>query len=71
MPPPRIYLAGPEVFLPDAQAMGARKAALCAAHGLEGVFPLDAQLNLATREVALVTQSPESGALELRRHAPP
>jgi nucleoside 2-deoxyribosyltransferase len=47
MPPPRIYLAGPEVFLPDALAMGARKAALCAAHGLEGVFPLDAALDLA------------------------
>ncbi len=47
MSPPRIYLAGPEVFLPDALAMGARKAALCAAHGLEGVFPLDAQLGLA------------------------
>jgi nucleoside 2-deoxyribosyltransferase len=44
---PRIYLAGPEVFLPDALAMGARKVALCAAHGLEGVFPLDAQLGLA------------------------
>jgi nucleoside 2-deoxyribosyltransferase len=44
---PRIYLAGPEVFLADALAMGARKAALCAAHGLEGVFPLDAQLGLA------------------------
>jgi nucleoside 2-deoxyribosyltransferase len=47
MPPPRIYLAGPEVFLPDALAMGARKAALCAQHGLEGIFPLDAQLDLA------------------------
>jgi nucleoside 2-deoxyribosyltransferase len=47
MSPPRIYLAGPEVFLPDALAMGARKAALCAEHGLAGVFPLDAQLGLA------------------------
>ena len=47
MPRPRIYLAGPEVFLPDAIAMGARKAAMCAAHGLEGAFPLDAQLDLA------------------------
>jgi nucleoside 2-deoxyribosyltransferase len=47
MAPPRIYLAGPEVFLPDAIAVGARKAAMCAAHGLEGVFPLDAQLGLA------------------------
>jgi nucleoside 2-deoxyribosyltransferase len=44
---PRIYLAGPEVFLPDALAVGAHKAALCAAHGLEGAFPLDAQLGLA------------------------
>ena len=47
MPPPRIYLAGPEVFLPNALAMGARKAALCTQHGLEGVFPLDAGLDLA------------------------
>jgi len=47
MPPPRIYLAGPEVFLSDALGMGARKAAMCAEHGLQGVFPLDAQLGLA------------------------
>jgi nucleoside 2-deoxyribosyltransferase len=47
VPPPRIYLAGPEVFLPDARAVGARKAALCAAHGLQGVFPLDAGLDLS------------------------
>jgi nucleoside 2-deoxyribosyltransferase len=43
---PRIYLAGPEVFLPDAQAVGAEKCRLAAAAGLEGVFPLDAQLDL-------------------------
>src|SRR5687767_1315317 len=47
MSAPRIYLAGPEVFLPDAIAMGARKAAMCATYGLAGVFPLDAQLGLA------------------------
>jgi nucleoside 2-deoxyribosyltransferase len=47
MPPPRIYLAGPEVFLPDALAVGARKAELCVRHGLDGVFPLDAQLDLS------------------------
>src|SRR5262249_60289920 len=34
------------VFLPDALAVGARRAALCAEHGLEGVFPLDASLDL-------------------------
>jgi nucleoside 2-deoxyribosyltransferase len=43
---PRIYLAGPEVFLPDAKAIGVRKAELCAQSGLEGVFPLDNQLDL-------------------------
>ena len=37
----RIYLAGPEVFLPDAMAVGAAKKAICAAHGHVGVFPLD------------------------------
>ena len=43
---PRIYLAGPEVFLPDAQDAGRRKAGLAAEQGLEGVFPLDAALDL-------------------------
>lgn len=44
--PPRIYLAGPEVFLPNAHEIGAAKQAICAEHGLEGVFPLDGQLDL-------------------------
>ncbi len=37
----RLYLAGPDVFLADALAVGARKRALCAARGFEGLFPLD------------------------------
>ncbi|MBY0338011.1 MAG: nucleoside 2-deoxyribosyltransferase [Acetobacteraceae bacterium] len=37
----RIYLAGPDVFLPDAREVGAREAALAARFGFEGVFPLD------------------------------
>jgi len=37
----KIYLAGPEVFLPDAVAMGRRKQEICARHGLTGLFPLD------------------------------
>ena len=44
---PRIYLAGPEVFLPDAIAVGAAKCRLAAEAGLEGAFPLDAQLDIA------------------------
>lgn len=41
MTPPAVYLAGPEVFLPDAAAIGARKKALCEEHGLSGRFPGD------------------------------
>ena len=42
---PRIYLAGPEVFLPDAVAVGARKKALCAEFGFIGLFPLDTEFS--------------------------
>lgn len=44
---PRIYLAGPEVFHPEARRLGEAKAELCARAGFEGVFPLDAALDLA------------------------
>jgi len=37
----RVYLAGPEVFRPDARAEGDRLKALCATHGLGGIYPLD------------------------------
>ena len=42
----RIYLAGPEVFLPDAIEAGRRKCAICADAGFEGVYPLDNALPL-------------------------
>lgn len=38
----KVYLAGPDVFLPDALALAERKRAICAAHGLTGIFPVDA-----------------------------
>lgn len=40
--PLRLYLAGPEVFRPDAAAEGERLAALCREAGAEGLFPLHA-----------------------------
>jgi nucleoside 2-deoxyribosyltransferase len=53
---PRVYLAGPDVFLPDPVGAGARKKRLCATYGFEGVFPLDATLDLqglSSREAAM------------------
>ena len=38
---PRAYLAGPDVFLPQAVALGEAKKAICAEHGLDGASPLD------------------------------
>jgi nucleoside 2-deoxyribosyltransferase len=46
----KIYLAGPEVFLADAVAMGRRKQEICARHGLIGLFPLDNDLGAASDE---------------------
>jgi nucleoside 2-deoxyribosyltransferase len=37
----RVYLAGPDVFLPDAAGRAAALKAICARHGLRGVSPLD------------------------------
>ena len=42
----RVYLAGPDVFHPDAVTLGQRKKELCAQFGLVGVFPLDNDLDL-------------------------
>ena len=50
----RIYLAGPDVFLPNAREILDRKIAICAEHGFVGVSPFDAALEPppATRDGA-------------------
>jgi nucleoside 2-deoxyribosyltransferase len=48
-----IYLAGPDVFLPDALAIGRRKAEICARYGLRGLFPLDNAASLAAHDASL------------------
>src|SRR6185312_13912219 len=42
-----IYLAGPEVFLPDAHQIGERKKGICQKYGFKGLFPLDKELDLS------------------------
>jgi len=43
----KIYLAGPDVFLPDAIEMGRRKRELCERYRFVGLFPLDNSVDLA------------------------
>ena len=49
----KIYLAGPDVFLPDAIAIGKRKVAICARHGVSGHYPLDNAVDLAAVDASL------------------
>src|ERR1700709_1620826 len=49
----KVYLAGPDVFLPDAIDVGRRKVELCARHGLTGLYPLDNVIDLAAAGVSL------------------
>ncbi len=49
----KIYLAGPDVFLPDAIAIGKRKVAICARHGVSGHYPLDNAVDLAAADASL------------------
>lgn len=60
----RVYLAGPEVFLPDAESIGLEKQRLCNEHGFDGLFPLDASLDLtglskseSARRIALANEA--------------
>ena len=49
----KIYLAGPDVFLPDAVEVGRSKVALCRRHGLTGLYPLDNAVDLAAKDASL------------------
>ena len=49
----KIYLAGPDVFLPDALDIGQRKRDICERHGLTGLYPLDNAVDLSARDASL------------------
>jgi nucleoside 2-deoxyribosyltransferase len=49
----RIYLAGPDVFLPDAVEVGRQKVAICARHGVTGLYPLDKKVDLKAPDASL------------------
>merc|ERR1711939_1230029 len=47
LPSPKVYLAGPDVFEPNAVERGEQLKALCTKHGLTGLFPLDNTIETA------------------------
>ena len=49
----KIYLAGPDVFLPDAVEIGRKKAAICARYGMRGLYPLDNAVDLSAADASL------------------
>src|SRR3979411_2401812 len=60
----KVYLAGPDVFLPDAVEIGRRKAAICAQHGLTGLYPLDNKVDLAASDAPLTSAKGNEAMLE-------
>jgi nucleoside 2-deoxyribosyltransferase len=43
----KVYLAGPEIFLPEAAEIGARQKAICRKYGIAAHFPLDSSVDIA------------------------
>ena len=48
----KIYLAGPDVFLPDAVEIGRQKVATCDRFDLTGLYPLDNAIDLAVPDAS-------------------
>ena len=52
MTKPKLYLAGPEVFLPNALEYAAEQRALCERYGFVALHPLDNSLDLTAQDMA-------------------
>lgn len=63
----RVYLAGPEVFFPNAIAQGTEKKRLCAEAGFEGVYPLDNSVETAGLSPQAVARAISHGNEALMR----
>ena len=49
----KIYLAGPDVFLPNAIELGRRKVELCARYSLVGLYPLDNKVDPGAADASM------------------
>ncbi|MGE4370521.1 MAG: nucleoside 2-deoxyribosyltransferase [Burkholderiaceae bacterium] len=64
---PSIYLAGFDVFRPDAKAWGETLKMLCAKYGFEGLFPLDNEAPASLSGAALARWIYEANVQLIRR----
>lgn len=55
----RLYLAGPDVFLPDAVEQGEKKVKICENYGIKGLYPLDNEVDFNPE------RKPEDIAMEI------
>lgn len=51
--PMKVYLAGPDVFLPDALEVGRQKIEICRRHGLTGLYPLAQDIDRTAADASL------------------
>lgn len=51
--PYKVYLAGPDVFYPNAKEIGIYKKKVCQEHGFEGLYPLDNEITGAVSKYDL------------------
>ena len=65
----RIYLAGPEVFYPDPLSRIAYMKSILSDLGLEGLFPIDGQLNLQNMESREIAETIYLANVDLLRSA--
>lgn len=49
----KVYLAGPDVFLPEAIQIGRQKAMICYRHGITGLYPLDVAIDPRAADASL------------------
>lgn len=63
---PTIYLAGPDVFRPDAVEYGRKLVSLCAEYGFTGIFPLDASVDAQEPTPSLAERIYEANIASIR-----
>ena len=63
---PKLYLAGPEVFLPNATEMAEKQRQLCEKYGFISLHPMDNNINLSDQSMQTAVQIYRSDVSQIR-----